>query len=197
MNRFAELVAIVARHQELAAEHYARVRQVGEGVRAGLCDYLDARDGECVRLVPPAGPFQPRNYGEEAFSMPPRGFRFIVPVLFGLAVRVTRGVDWIRIALRCTKEGETFRIDLADGKSHACRVPFTESEHVELYEMIYRHVVDVFEDQIGQYEHGEYGVREIGFDLNEQDGPVLSPPEPVMQDAMRPAASQPDPSTRA
>ncbi|MBI1340703.1 hypothetical protein GC169_10920 [bacterium] len=170
MTRFHELIDTVARHQELAEENYRRVRLVAEGVRSGLCEYLDARDGECVRLVPPAGPFQPRSYTDEAFSMPPRGLRAIGPVVFGLAIRVSRGTDWVRLVLRCTKEGEQFRVDLAEGKSHVCTLPFTEADHQDLYEMIYRHLLSDFEDQVRDYQVGQYGGQEIGFDVNEQKG---------------------------
>lgn len=167
MARFETLLETAERYQVAASENYDRVRRIAEGVRSGFCAYLAASDGECVRLVPPAGPFQPKDYGDAAFSMPPRGFRHLAPIAFGLAVRVTRGTDWMRVALQCAKEGESFVVAIEEGRSHRFDLPFTDDDHQEFYEALFGHIVDWLEDKISRYEDGDYGSHAIGFDFSD------------------------------
>jgi hypothetical protein len=172
MTRFDTLLEIVARHQQLAAENYGQIRAVAEHVREGFCAHLDASGGDCVYLAPPVGPFEPRAYGDEAFGLPPKGFRPIGPITFGLIVRVSPAPDWVRIALVCSKEGEAFNVEIADGKSHAFTLPLSESEDRDFFDMLYAHLADGFNEQVRQYEEGEYGGREIGFEMSP---PVVKP----------------------
>lgn len=165
MTRFERLVELSEKYQQLAAENYARVRQLAEEVRGGLCDYIDAKDGVCVRLVPPHGEFEPKDYGDQAFSMPPKGFRPLGPIAFGLAVRVTKGTDWIRVTAQCQKLGEHFILDIQGGESFKLSLPLSENDSNELFEYVYSHVLNWFRAQMDQYEKGEYGTREIGFDF--------------------------------
>lgn len=168
MTRFDELIATVETYQALAAENYARVRQLAEEVRAGLCDYIDAPDGICVQLVPPHGEFEPKPYGDKAFSMPPRGFRPLGPVAFGLAVRVTHGTDWIRVTTQCQKIGDHFILDIQGGESFKLTLPLTKDDSTTLFEYVYGHVLYWFQSKIDQYQQGEYGTREIGFDFSRE-----------------------------
>lgn len=165
MQRYADLVDTVTRHQILASENYERTRALAETVRAGFCQFLDAPGGDCVFLVPPGGPFEPRNHGDQAFSMPAEGFRPILPIAFGLAVRVTLQGQWTRIVLLCWKDGEHFRIDLAEGKSHVFPLPFEAGDHGAFFAALHDHLLEGFRDQIRQYEDGDYGSRDIGFEL--------------------------------
>lgn len=166
MTRFDELTATVDAYQALAAENYARVRQLAEEVRAGLCDYMDAKDGVCVQLVPPVGEFEPKAYGDNAFSMPPRGFRPLGPIAFGLAVRVTKGTDWIRVTMQCQKIGDKVILDIQGGESFSLSLPLMKDDSAVLFEYVYKHVLNWFQSTIDQYEQGEYGTREIGFDFS-------------------------------
>lgn len=176
-TRFEELIHTAERHQALAAENYDRVRAIAEHVRGGFCEYLAASDGECVHLVPPAGPYEAKDYGDEAFSMPPKGFRPIVPILFGLAVRVT-ATDWMRVVLQCVKEGEHFTVYVEEDKSHEFDMPLPEDHMVNevFYDMLHAHLMDEFRDQMEAYEQGEYGGNEIGFRMNVNGGPVVTRP---------------------
>ena len=70
MAKFDDLIATVETYQTLAAENYDRIRSLAESLRDGMCDFMAAETGVCVQLVPPAGPFKPKAYGDEAFSMP-------------------------------------------------------------------------------------------------------------------------------
>ena len=165
MSRFDELLATVEKYQTLAAENYARVRQLAEEVRAGLCDYIDASDGICVQLVPPQGEFKPQAYGDKAFSVPPRGFRPLGPVRFGIAVRVTKGTDWLRLNLECSKSGETFRVLMEGGREYTFQLPLAEHDPEPLYEEIFDHIRGWFQTRIDDYKDGDIGTREIGFDF--------------------------------
>ncbi|MEM5515605.1 hypothetical protein WNY37_01505 [Henriciella sp. AS95] len=168
MTRFDQLVDLVETYQNLAAENYARVRQLAEAVRAGLCDYIDAKDGVCVRLVPPVGDFEPKDHGDKAFSVAPKGFRPLGPVAFGLAVRVTRGTDWIRLTMQCQKIGENLILDIQGGQSFSLTLPLKENDSNQLFDYVYNHVLNWFQSKMDQYETGEYGTREIGFDFSRE-----------------------------
>lgn len=166
MSRFHALIELVARHQAMATQNYDLIRGLGERLRAGFCEYLAATDGECVHLVPAFGPFEPRGYGDDAFSMPPRGFRPIVPVAFGLAVRLTREGDWLRVPLHCAKEGERFRIDIANSASLSVSTPSAGEEDQAVFEALHAWLADTFTSQIDRFEDGVYGGRDIGFDMD-------------------------------
>lgn len=165
MSRFDTLVATVETYQTLAAENYNRIRMLAEEVRSGLCDFLGAGDGVCVHLVPPVGSFEPRAYGDAAFSIAPRGFRPLVPIVFGLAVRVSRDADWLRLAVTCRKSGNSFVVEIEDGAIHEIRLPIRPEDTEPLYAHVYSHILDWFGDNIAGYEEGSYGARGIGFDL--------------------------------
>lgn len=171
-NRFDRLLERAAEYQTLAKENYDRVRQIAEGIQAGFCTYLQSSDGVCVRLVPPVGPFQPHEYGDQAFSMPPRGFRHIAPIAFGLAVRVTHGTDWLRMMVTCIKKGDDIRVAISDGPVSQFALPFNDEDHQEFYEILYQHVLNWLDDRIDLYNEGEYGgTGSIGFDLSDDREP--------------------------
>lgn len=165
MSRFEELLATVETYQELAAENYGRIRRLAEELRDGLCAYLGATDGVCVHLVPPQGPFEPQSYGDKAFSLAPHGFRPLGPIAFGLAMRVTKGTDWVRLTLECRKAGETFTVHIVNGPEYTFKLPLAEHDPEPFYEHVYQHVSGWFAEQIERYREGEYGTRAIGFDF--------------------------------
>jgi len=168
MSRFDDLVETVAHYQTLAAENYDRVRALAEDLRGGLCAYIGSKDGICVRLVPPAGQFEAKDYGDQAFSVPPQGFRPLGPIQFGLAVRVSNGTDWMRVTMECQKIGETFIARIAGGEEYRLTLPLKDNDPEPFFDHIYDHVVDWFSTQIERYEAGDYGSREIGFDFSRE-----------------------------
>ena len=183
-SRFDQLIDRAAEYQSLARENYDRVRRIAEGIRAGFCAFLNAEDGICVRLVPPAGPFEPKDYGDQAFSIPPRGFRHIGPIAFGLAVRVTRGTDWLRMMVVCAKQGDKFNVSITDGPSAEFDLPFNEDDHQEFYDLLFVHVMSWLEDRIELYQNGEYGSkRTIGFDFSDESelGDGLQPTDDILR----------------
>ncbi|MEO0982730.1 MAG: hypothetical protein AAFX03_08780 [Pseudomonadota bacterium] len=165
MSRFEELVATVDTYQGLAKENYDRIRRVAEEIAGGFCEFLGTADGVCVHLVPPVGPFEPKPYGDQAFSMPPRGFRPLGPVAFGLAVRVSRGTDWLRLTMECRKIGDLFIVQIQGGPEFEFKVPLSENHPEAFYDMVYNHVRNWFAEHIERYQKGDYGSREIGFDF--------------------------------
>jgi len=167
-NRFDALIDRASDYQELAIENYDRIRRIADGIQSGFCKYLSARDGTCVKLVPPQGPFQPKDYGDEAFSMPARGFRHIAPIAFGLAIRVTRGTDWLRTTLICSKKGDFFEVSIIEGESHRFDLPFTDDDHQDFYEKLYAHVINWLEQRIDLYKDGDYSSSSIGFDFSDE-----------------------------
>lgn len=168
MSRFDELVTTVDAYQSRATENYNRIRKLAEDLKDGFCGFLDARDGVCVHLVPPVGPFQPRTDVNTAFSVPPRGFRPLGPVLFGLAVRVTRGTDWIRLTMHCHKLGEKFTVHIDGGPSYTFQLPLSENDPSDFYQLLYDHIKAQFTEAIDRYDRGT-DARSIGFDFSEPE----------------------------
>ena len=165
LAKFDDLLATVETYQALAKENYDRIRRLAEELRDGLCAYLGSSDGVCVHLVPPAGSFEPRSYGDQAFSVAPRGFRPLGPIRFGVAVRVTKGTDWLRLTVECSKSGETFRVVMEGGREYSFKLPLAEHDPEPLYEEIYDHIRGWFQTRIDDYKGGDIGTREIGFDF--------------------------------
>lgn len=174
MSRFEELISTVSRYQTLAAENYTRVRSLAEELRAGLCAHIGMKDGVCVRLVPPAGQFEPRDYGDQAFSMPPQGFRPLGAIQFGLAIRVLGEKDWMRVTMQCQKIGDEFIAQIVGGDEYRLNIPLQENDPEPFYDHIYEHVLEWFQTQIERYEAGDYGSREIGFDLSRDIDEVVA-----------------------
>jgi hypothetical protein len=164
-SRYEHLTALAARYRTLAAENYGHARALAETIRSGFCSYLNSNDPPCVLLVPPAGPFEPRAYGDLAFSVPPTGFQPLGPIAFGLAVRVSAKGDWIRLTLECVKEAENFTLTIFGGGESSIRLPVSEQNPVEFFAALYEHLEAFFDQAIDDYEQGRYGQRDMGFDF--------------------------------
>ena len=106
--------------------------------------------------------------------MPPRGFRPLGPVAFGLAIRVTPGTDWLRVTLECRKVGEDFTVQIVGGDEYKTKMPLADHDPEPLYKLIYAHVFDWFADKMERYEDGDYGTREIGFDFADDVEPSVA-----------------------
>lgn len=179
MSRADELSKVVTRYRMLSAENYVRIRTLAEAIRDGFCTYLGSEAPPCVLLAPPAGPFQPRDYGDAAFTAPPSGFQPLMPIAFGLIVRITAQGDWLRVVMRCAKEGETFRLSIVDGVDYTFKLPLAEGPPHDFFDALYAHVTDHFTRAIDSYEQGEYGDSAIGFDIMGQtasEEPALPKP---------------------
>ena len=78
----------------------------------------------------------------------------------------------MRVALVCSKAGEAFNVEIADGKSYVFSLPIGDNENRDFFDMLYGHLAEGFGEQIRQYEEGEYGGHEIGFDMSPPPGVV-------------------------
>ncbi|PHR57137.1 MAG: hypothetical protein COA47_12055 [Robiginitomaculum sp.] len=162
---FSRLVAIADQYGALSFENYALVRSLAERLRDGFCGFLSADDGTCVYLVPPTGPFSPQNHGSAAYSVSGGGFLPLAPISFGLAVRVSKKADWLRVVFHCGVEGGELQIYIEGGDNFDLPLPFDDSAVEQLFEPLYRHIHDWFADRVKQYQQGSYGSREIGFEI--------------------------------
>ncbi len=162
---FDRLSQNVSRYGALSFKNYALVRSFAERLRAGFCSFLAANDGECVYLVPPTGGFQPGPHGGAAYSVSGTGFLPLAPISFGLAVRVSTSGDWLRVVFHCAREGDSLSIQIEGGKNFDLALPLDDEDVVALFEPLYRHIYDWFDDRITRYEHGNYGTNDIGFEI--------------------------------
>ena len=166
MSRFEELTETVEAYQSRAAENYDRIRKLASELKEGFCAFLGSGMGVCVHLVPPTGPFQPRTDLNTAFSVPPRGFRPLGPVLFGMAVRVSKGTDWIRVVMHCHKQGDKFTVHVDQGPSYTFSLPLEDHTPTEFYQILFEHIKSQFTEAIDRYDRGT-DARSIGFDFTE------------------------------
>ena len=164
-TRHAALVASATAFRTRAAEHYLAVRRLAEELRDGFCGYLQSDAPPCVQLVVPAGPFEGRDYGDQAFSAPPEGFQPLGPIAFGLAVRVTGANDWMRLVVSCAKEGERFIVSVKDGPTLDVVMPLTDADKAAFFDLLFGHMCGWFDEHVALYDDGAYGGREIGFDF--------------------------------
>lgn len=163
-TRFDVLADASARYGRLALENYTQIRHLAEGVATGFCAYLGGR-GVCAHLVPPAGPWAPQPFGSGAYSVSGRPFLPLEPISFGLAVRVSRQDNWLRLVFTASKSGENFTLHLEGGRDFDFSLPLDRDQMTEFFDHIHGHLVDFFEEHADRYEHGEYGGRDIGFDF--------------------------------
>ena len=140
MTRFEELIETVDGYEKRASENYDRIRRLATDLKDGFCQFLGTGHGVCVHLVPPVGPFQPKTEIDKAFTLPPRGFRPLGPIAFGLAVRVTRETDWIRLTMRCHKLGERCTVYIEDGPTYTFQLPLAENDPAAFYEILFGHI---------------------------------------------------------
>jgi len=162
--RLDALFSVAHRYGELSFENYARIRSLAETLRDELCAWLSDR-GDCVYLVPPEGRFSAENYQSAAFSVAGKGYLPLKPISFGLAIRVSEDKDFMRLKMTCRKEGDSMFVRLEDGVEIRVPQPVTEDALLPLFEAVYQHVTDFFQDRIDDYDNGRYGTQEIGFDI--------------------------------
>ena len=168
MTRFEELIETVDGYQKRAGENYDRIRRLATDLKDGFCKYLGSGKGVCVHLVPPVGPFQPKTEIDKAFTIAPRGFRPLGPIAFGLAVRVTKETDWIRLAMRCHKLGERFTVYIEGGPTYTFQLPLAENDTTEFYDILFAHIKAQFTEAVERYDRGS-DARSMGFDFNDPE----------------------------
>ena len=164
---FDALAEAAARYGDLSLENYTQVRSLAEQLAGGFCRYL--RGGSCDRcchLVPAVGEWAPADFASGAFSVSGAGFLPLQPISFGLAVRVSRTGDWMRLGLTAARSGAVIDIHVSDGDSFAFRLPIGDTQMHSFFDHLHAHLVAWFEDQSHHYEHGAYGGgSSMGFDF--------------------------------
>lgn len=149
-------------------DNYAQIRSVAEAIRDGLCEWLD--DGkQCVYLVPPQGPFTAQNYRSAAYSVSGKGFLPLEPISFGLAINISGDGDYMRLVMTCRKEGDKMFIHVDEGREVDLNLPLQDAELTHFFENIHEHLLHWFEGRVDQYDNGNYGSNDIGFDIQRVD----------------------------
>ena len=149
---------------ERSFDNYAQIRSVAEQIRDGFCAWLD-NEQQCVFLVPPQGEFQAQNYRSAAFSVSGRGFLPLEPISFGLAVKVSQKGDYMRLVLSCRKEGEHMFVQVEANRTYELDLPVSSETLTPFYEELFDHLVTWFSGRVDQYDNGNYGSSDIGFDI--------------------------------
>lgn len=167
-SRLTELAEAAKVYGERSFDNYAQTRSVAEQIRNSLCAYLDS-GGECVFLVPPQGPFMAQNYRSMAFSVAGKGFLPLEPISFGLAVNISGDGDYMRIVMTCRKEGEKMFVMMENALTFEIDLPIDDESLEQINESIYQHLLSWFTDRVSQYDDGEYGSGDIGFDIQRID----------------------------
>jgi hypothetical protein len=150
-------------------DNYARIRSLAETLRDEFCAWLSREPG-CVYLIPPEGRFSAKNYQSAAFSVAGKGYLPLKPISFGLAVRVSEDMDFIRLKMTCRKEGDSMFVQIEDGIEIRVDQPVTEDSLTPLFHATYTHLIEFFQDRIDEYDNGRYGTQDIGFDLQRIGG---------------------------
>jgi hypothetical protein len=165
ISHFDSLADAAERYGRFSLDNYAQVRNVAESISSGFCRYLSGGEPVCVHLVPPTGEWSPQAYQSGAFSVSGAGFLPLDPISFGLAVRVSRTGDWLRLVLTCLKKGPVIDIDIESGGAFSLALPVRQDELTSLFDALHGHLMGWFSEQADLYEHGDYGGHGIGFDF--------------------------------
>ena len=163
-SRLDNLARAAEEYGTRSFDNYAQIRSVAEQIKTSLCAYLDSGK-ECVFLVPPQGPFLAQNYRSMAFSVAGKGFLPLEPISFGLAVNISGEGDYMRLVVTCRKEGDKMYVQIEDAPSYEMSLPIADESLTLFNEKIYQHLLHWFTDRVRQYDEGEYGSSDIGFDI--------------------------------
>lgn len=163
-TRLSELAKAAQIYGQKSFENYAQVRSIAEQIRDGLCAWLD-HSQKCVFLVPPQGAFKSESYGSAAFSVAGQGFLPLEPISFGLAIKISEDEDFMRLVMTARKEGERMFLSLENGKMLTLNLPTEKAELETIFETLYGHLLDWFTHRIDNYDNGDYGTTDIGFDI--------------------------------
>ena len=72
------------------------------------------------------------------------------------------------------KIGDSFIARIVGGEEYRLTIPLKDNDPEPFYDHIYEHVLDWFKVQIERYEAGDYGTREIGFDISRNSTEALA-----------------------
>ena len=163
-TRLTDLAKAAQIYGQRSFDNYAQVRSIAEQIRDGLCAWLDSSQ-QCVFLVPPQGAFKSENYGSAAFSVAGKGVLPLEPISFGLAVKISDDDDYMRLVMTARKEGERMFVSLENGQMIALDLPTQQAGLNTAFEILYEHLLKWFTQRIDNYDNGDYGSTDIGFDI--------------------------------
>lgn len=150
-SRFEKLQAAIKTYGAAAFENLIRCKGFANAIVAAFPEYIDCTT-ECVKAVPPAGPFDPRqDYGDQAFSYAQQEVIALEPIQFGIALTVKNFEDsgslWLRTALAVEITGDTFDVFVA--QQPVIHIPFEfEGKLDPALEAIYREFLQTFKVQV-------------------------------------------------
>lgn len=163
-TKLMEIANAASVYGDRSFDNYAQIRSVAEKLRDGFCAWLD-NESECVFLVPPQGAFQAQNYRSAAFSVSGKGFLPLEPISFGLAVKVSKEGDYMRLIMTCRKEGARMYVQVEDHSKYTLDLPIEDGDLIPIFEGLHKHLVGWFTDRVENYDHGDYSSTDIGFDI--------------------------------
>ncbi|MEP1231336.1 MAG: hypothetical protein ABJG88_11725 [Litorimonas sp.] len=163
-NRISKIANAAEIYGQRSFDNYAQIRSFAENLRGELCNWLSPNH-QCVYLVPPEGEFGPQNYRSAAYSVSGQGYLPLKPISFGLAVRISSEQDFMRLRITCRKEGEVMFVNIEDTRDMRIELPATKDHLMPLFEHIYTHILEFFTLSVDEYDNGNYGGTDIGFDI--------------------------------
>ena len=164
-TRFQELQDAIKTYGAAAFENLMRCKGFGDAIVAGFPEYLGC-EADCVRAVPPIGPFDPRkDYGDLAFSYSQRPVIVLEPIRFGVALTVKNfedsGALWLRTAIAIEVTGASFDVYVA--QRPIIHVPLDYDGRLEpVFEAIFEEFLDTFKLEVLEFEDKRFETG-IGF----------------------------------
>ncbi len=164
-TRFQELQDAIKTYGAAAFENLMRCKGFGDAIVAGFPAYLGC-EADCVRAVPPIGPFDPRkDYGDLAFSYSQRPVIVLEPIRFGVALTVKNfedsGALWLRTAIAIEVTGASFDVYVA--QRPIIHVPLDYEGKLEpVFEAIFEEFLDTFKLEVLEFEDKRFETG-IGF----------------------------------
>lgn len=150
-SRFEELQKAIKNYGAAAFENLVRCKGLADSIVAAFPVYIGCT-AECVKAVPPAGQFDPRqDYGDQAFSYAHRQVIALEPVQFGIALTVKNLEDsgslWLRTAIAIEITGDTFDVFVA--QQPVIHVSLDYADKLEpVLEAIYQEFLQTFRVQV-------------------------------------------------
>jgi len=163
-NRIDTIAKAAEIYGQRSFDNYAQIRSFAENLRNELCNWLSPNH-QCVYLVPPEGPFGAENYRSAAYSVAGQGYLPLKPISFGLAVRISNEQDFMRLKVECRKEGDVMFASIEGARDMRIALPVEKEGLRPLFEQIYTHILEFFTLSVDEYDNGNYGGTDIGFDI--------------------------------
>lgn len=67
--------------------------------------------------------------------------------------------------MHCRKEGDIMRVSIGEERPLSVSLPVDAEKLEPVFESLYRHLIDFFQNSVDEYDEGDYGTSVIGFDI--------------------------------